>query len=477
MAVARSPLHTRPSAALDHRSLRRRGPADAQRRWHRRGHVQRRDLQPSGHPCRVGEARQVRVDDRPFGYRSAPSRLRGMGTGMRPPLLWHVRVRRLRRARSRAPGDAPRSRSRRHQADVFCADLGRRVVVRVRNQGAAGASVALAGDGSRRLLALPDVHRDAGADDAVPRHLQAAGGSLADDRSHRRCAGDGLLGLCAPPRGHLARIRSQRRRGGRSAARAAAHIDRAADGVGCAVRRAAVGRRRFLTERRADGRADGPSGLDIHRRLRGQGGLQRIRARAARQPALRDRPSRDRDHARRDAGVSAGARPRPGRTDCRQRLHPALLSRAAGQEEWNDGRAGRRRRGREFPRLLVVRALPAEGRVRLSAGTGCRRLVEASIQPPLIPPRHGRGSRHRLPREDGAATVLGRRHLLVGGDAAAAHARCRAVPHVGRLSGARSPAGVLHAMRTATRSWRVISHRSTAGSRRRRSSRKFRTWK
>ena len=42
----RSPLHARTPAALDHRSVRRRGAADAQRRRHGGGHVQRRDLQP-----------------------------------------------------------------------------------------------------------------------------------------------------------------------------------------------------------------------------------------------------------------------------------------------------------------------------------------------------------------------------------------------------------------------------------------------
>ena len=68
------------------------------------------------------------------------------------------------------------------------------------------------------------------------------------------------------------------------------------------------------------------------------------------------------------AGLSAAARAAAGRADRRQRLHPALFPRAARQAERHHGRAGRRGRRRELPRLLVVRALPAEIRVGLQAG-------------------------------------------------------------------------------------------------------------
>ncbi len=68
----------------------------------------------------------------------------------------------------------------------------------------------------------------------------------------------------------------QRARGGRRADAAAEAVDRPAHGVGRALRRAAVGRRRLVAERRADERADDAAGDDVHDRLRRQRGLQRV---------------------------------------------------------------------------------------------------------------------------------------------------------------------------------------------------------
>ena len=71
------------------------------------------------------------------------------------------------------------------------------------------------------------------------------------------------------------------------------------------------------------------AGHDVHDRLRGQRGLQRVPVRAADQPALQDRPSRDADQPGGDAEFPAAAGPAAGRADRRQRLHPAVLPRAS----------------------------------------------------------------------------------------------------------------------------------------------------
>ena len=92
--------------------------------------------------------------------------------------------------------------------------------------------------------------------------------------------------------------------------------------------------------------------------------------------------------------------------------------------------AGRRRRRREFPRLLVVRALPAAGRIGVSAGTAAPAVVApagAGAEPAArrAVERGARGPAARAPRR---RAVLGRRRLLVGREAATADAGCRAVP-------------------------------------------------
>ena len=126
------------------------------------------------------------VEDRSLRHRGAAARLRGVGAGLRQAALRHVRARDLRRARSGPAGPAPDSRSRRHQADVFHPDARRRVAVRLGDSRDRRPSRHHAGNGSDRLLALPHVHRRAGAADDVPRHLQAARRPHADDRPRRR---------------------------------------------------------------------------------------------------------------------------------------------------------------------------------------------------------------------------------------------------------------------------------------------------
>ena len=114
------------------------------------------------------------------------------------------------------------------------------------------------GDGSHGVLALPHVHRRAGAAHDVPRHLQAAGRPCPDHRPPRRRRAPGRYWDCAPDRAHHAERARHQRAGSRRRADAAAEaVDRAADGVGRAVRRAAVRRRRLVDERGADERADG----------------------------------------------------------------------------------------------------------------------------------------------------------------------------------------------------------------------------
>ena len=100
------------------------------------------------------------------------------------------------------PVAAPDPRPRRHQAALLHEDGGRRVAVRVRDPRAARASRRHAGDGSHRVLALPDVHRHARAADDVPRHLQAAGGPRVTIDSRRRGERDSSGGTAGPTPQH-----------------------------------------------------------------------------------------------------------------------------------------------------------------------------------------------------------------------------------------------------------------------------------
>ena len=213
----------------------------------------------------------------------------------------------------------------------------------------------------RRVLALSDLHRLAGAADVVRWRLQTAGGLLGDDRSHRARRSAPVLGQHSAARRVLLDQGSVVRRGGGRARAVAARVDPAAHGLGRAVRRAAVGRRRFEPQRRADVGVDESPSDDIHDRLQELRRIQRIRSRAPAREAVPDRPPRDGNQFRGGAGLPAAACRAAGRTDRRQCLHPALLSRAARQTERHDGGPGGRGGRRELPGLLVVRALSGKG--------------------------------------------------------------------------------------------------------------------
>ena len=402
------------------------------------------------------------------------------GARLRPAALRHVRARHLRRARSRAARAAPDSRSRRHQADVLHPHA----------RAANGCSPRR----FARIVAHPDITPEMDRTAfwhyltfiVAPAPLTMfrgvfklpAGHILSIDHTGRGVARQ--FWDCAPDRAiTLSPRRHQRARSGRRADAPAAPVDRQADGVRRAVRRAAVGRRRFLDERRADERADGAAGVDVHDRLRRQGRLQRVPVRAAHQPALQDRSPRDADQPGRDAGLPAAAGPAAGRADRRQRLHPALLPRQAGEGQRHDRRAGRRRRRRELPRLLVVRALPAARRIGVSAGapaTAGLATPGGGAEPAarLDVDRSARGAAAR-PARRGA--VLGRRGLLVGPEARAAHARSHAVRADDRLPGGGSGARTATGRSTATPWSASTSAGSTAGSTSRRFCRRCPTWR
>src|SRR5262249_39835403 len=83
------------------------------------------------------------------------------------------------------PGPPPDPRRHRHQAALLRQDPLGRMAVRLRDPGAAGPPRPAARDGPDGVLALPDLHRHARADDPVPRHLQATRRTPDDGRSHR----------------------------------------------------------------------------------------------------------------------------------------------------------------------------------------------------------------------------------------------------------------------------------------------------
>ena len=247
LALAGRALRARPPAPVDHRPVERRQPADGQRapaRVARR--LQRRDLQPRRVRRELEALGKYTLDHRPLRHRGAAARLRGVGPRVRQALLRHVRRRHLRRARPRPAGAAPDARPRRHQAALLREDRARRVAVRLGDPRAAGAPGPVAGDGSGRLLALPHLHRDAGAADVVPGIFKLPAGYTHDDRPHRPGDARSSGGTASRTRRRtLTDGGPQRgRRGGRADAPAQA-VDRAAHGVGRALRRAAVRRRRF----------------------------------------------------------------------------------------------------------------------------------------------------------------------------------------------------------------------------------------
>ena len=168
-----------------------------------------------------------------------------MGAGLRSEVLRNVRVRDLRRARSEPARAASRARSHRHQAAVFRANGRRRMDLRFRDKGAAGASRVQRRDERRRVLALSDIHRLAGAHDVVRWRLQSAGGLLGDGRSRRSRRSAPVLGQHSAAGRVLLDQGSVVRRGGERARAVAARGDPAAHGLGRALWRAAVRWRRI----------------------------------------------------------------------------------------------------------------------------------------------------------------------------------------------------------------------------------------
>ena len=205
-------------------------------------------------------------------------------------------------------------------------------------------------------------------------------GHIADDRPHAARRAPGSYWDCAPDRADDAeRARPQRDRGGRRADAPAAAVDRPADGVRRAVRRAAVGRRRFVDERRADERADGAAGDDLHHRLRR---ARRTTTSSSTRGGSASRYKTDhhetlinRDEMQEFLPLLVRLQDEPIADNV---CIPLYFLAQAGEGQRHHRRAGRRRRGRELPRLLVVRALPADGRGRVSAGASATAVVAPS---------------------------------------------------------------------------------------------------
>ena len=96
------------------------------------------------------------------------------------------------------------------------------------------------------------------------------------------------------------------------------------------------------SQRRVDVGVDESTSDDIHGRLQELRRVQRIRSCAPAREAVSDGPPRDGNQFRGSAGLPAASCRTAGRTDCRQCLHPALLSRAARPTERHDGGPSRR---------------------------------------------------------------------------------------------------------------------------------------
>ena len=246
-------------AAVDHRPVGCGGAADVEPRRHGDADLQRRDLQPRRAPPRAARrsaSTQWKTDHSDTEVLLHAYEEWGLDFVQRFYGMFAVGI-----YDARDPG-RPVLHLIRDRVGIkplyFTRTARRRVAVRVGDPRDRRPPRHLARDGSDRLLALPHVHRRAGAADDVPRHLQAAGRPRPDDRPHAARRGAPVLGLRARiARPRCSRARHQRAGSGRRADPPAEAVDRPAHGVGRAVRRAAVGRRRFVDERGADERADG----------------------------------------------------------------------------------------------------------------------------------------------------------------------------------------------------------------------------
>ena len=224
------------------------------------------------------------------------------------------------------------------------------------------------------------------------------------------------------------------------------------------------------------------AGHDVHDRLRGERGLQRVPVRASRSAsAIKTDHHETLINARRDAGLPAAAGPAAGRADRRQRLHPAVLprassSRTAARRSCRSAKAptrissatgGASTTGRRTSRSISRRGSRRRGGVR-----SARRSIAAA-------PRCRRGSRDQRPRAScGEELFWGGAVCWWGEMRRPPDAGCRAVPR--RRSTVRSP-GLLPASLPIARQPRgrraTISRRSTAASTSRRCCRRSRTWK
>ena len=201
-ALARSPLHARTPPAVDHRSVRRRGAADGELRRH--GRRSPSTARSTTTPSCARELQALGKYEWKTDHSDTEVLLHAYeewGVDCVKRFYGMFARRHLRRARSRRGRSLHLIRDRVGVKPMyFTRTRRRRVAVRVRDPRARRASRRHAGDGPHGVLALPDLHRRAGAADDVPRHLQAAGRPRADDRSPRRGDRDGSTGTARPDR-------------------------------------------------------------------------------------------------------------------------------------------------------------------------------------------------------------------------------------------------------------------------------------
>ena len=374
-------------APVDHRSVDRRQPADAERRRPGGAGVQRRDLQLPR--ARRRAARRRRAAAHPFGHRGAAGAVPPARAVVRQQDARHVRVRDL--GRAPAPPGAG-ARSARQEAAVLPRRQAR-AVVRVRAAGAAG---------RRRHRARAPIRarctptwRSATCRPTSPPSRGCASwrpaaspcsrtASWREERywnlrfQPRAALGRGLRRGAAPPPV----------RGGQDAA-----------GLRRAAGRVSVGRHRLV--RRGGDHEQGrrEAGQDVFDRLRGEG-LLRGDLRAPGRAPLRDRaPRGGAAPARRRAVAQAGARLRRA---VRRSVGAADLPAVRDDPPPCHRRAVGRRRRRGARRLHPLRAreddapVPAAATAAAAAGRALHRAALPGTQGRL-PRRAGRHRAHSTP--------------------------------------------------------------------------------